>query len=50
MKKYEYKVVNYICTVYVEDTLNEYAEDGWRCVSVIACENEFCMVVLEREI
>ena len=48
MAEYEYKLVKYIQNYEVEDTINEYAENGWRCVSVVKDPEYDFMIIFER--
>ena len=34
-KKYKYKYINSIQDFELEDELNEYGEEGWKCISVL---------------
>ena len=46
---YKYKVEEYIAEHELEEKLNEFSEDGWKCISVFWAEDHITLsAVLEK--
>lgn len=52
MKKYEYKVDEYVLIYDLEKTLNKMGAQGWRCISITQDQENDCrrILVFEREL
>lgn len=47
---YQYKVENFIYEFNLQEKLNEFSAEGWKCISVFWAEDHLTLsVVLERE-